>query len=308
LLRDHLWELAGKTLEACSQVYGARLVSFAVFGSLGRGTPSPNSDLDILLVVTKLPAGRLARMNEFGKVELMVAEELEDLHRLGIWASLSPILKTPAEVRIGSLLFLDMVTDAVVLFDQDGFLTRYLEDLAARLSALGAKKVRTGERWHWALPNGLSFTSFWPMTHTSQALSYLQKAEVRLKALELFFRAGAYSDCVREAQECVELALKGVLRHIGVEPPKQHDVGYLVVEYRDRLPASVAAQAQELARISKWLRKEREFAFYGEVDSIPTEEYSSEDAERAIADAVCVVQAVRTTIAASSTADPGANR
>lgn len=57
----------------------------------------------------------------------------------------------------------------------------------------------------------------------------------------------------------MELALKGILRKIGVEPPKQHDVGYLLIEYKDKLPKEVADKVDELASISKWLRKEREF-------------------------------------------------
>lgn len=101
----------------------------------------------------------------------------------------------------------------------------------------------------------------------------------------------AYSDVVREAQEIVELALKGMLRQIGVEPPKQHDVGGLLLEYRDRLPPAAEKKADRLARISKWLRKEREFAFCGDVDFIPTDEYSREDGEMAVKDAVFVVEA-----------------
>lgn len=73
-------------------------------------------------------------------------------------------------------------------------------------------------------------------------------------------------------------------------PPKVHDVGPLVVEYRDRLPEDVAGVAEKLAAISRWLRKEREFAFYGDVDFIPTEEYTVEDARRAIDDARFVVK------------------
>lgn len=80
------------------------------------------------------------------------------------------------------------------------------------------------------------------------------------------------------------------MRHIGIEPPKQHDVGYLVVEYSDRLPKKVKANATRLESISKWLRKEREFAFYGDVDFIPTEEYTGQDAARAIEDATFTVK------------------
>ena len=94
---------------------------------------------------------------------------------------------------------------------------------------------------------------------------------------------------MREAQEIVELALKGMLRQVGIEPPKWHDVGQVLEEYRDRFPDSVRTQVGRLSEISGWLRNEREFSFYGDIDFIPTEEYSRADAERAMGDAQFVV-------------------
>lgn len=128
------------------------------------------------------------------------------------------------------------------------------------------------------------------MTNVSLAQSYLVKARKRLKALDVLVKEDAHSDVIREAQEIVELALKGMLRQIGVEPPKQHDVGGLIVEFRDRFPAAVNREAERLADISKWLRKEREFAFYGDIDFIPTAEYTNVDARRARDDARFVVR------------------
>ena len=135
------------------------------------------------------------------------------------------------------------------------------------------------------------------MTSVSLGASYLEKAAARLKVLELLLRERAYSDVVCEAQEVVELALKAALRVLGVEPPKIHDVGPLVVEYRDRLPSQVQPEADRLAAASRWLRKEREFSFYGDVDLIPTEEYGMEDAERALGDARFVVSRARVVFA-----------
>ena len=123
------------------------------------------------------------------------------------------------------------------------------------------------------------------MTSLTLARSYLLKAKKRLRVLDVLLAEEAYSDVIREAQELVELALKGLLRQVGIDPPKQHDVGPLVVEFGDRFPAAVAPSAARLASISKWLRKERELPFYGDVDFIPTAEYSREDAERALDDA-----------------------
>ena len=69
------------------------------------------------------------------------------------------------------------------------------------------------------------------MTSADLARSYLAKARVRLKALVVLRDGGGHSDVVREAQELVELALKGMLRAVGVEPPKIHDVGRLLIEH-----------------------------------------------------------------------------
>lgn len=134
------------------------------------------------------------------------------------------------------------------------------------------------------------------MTNVSLAASYLVKAQKRLKILAVLLDEEAYSDVVREAQEIVELALKGMLRQAGIEPPKWHDVGDALQEYRSRFPASAEAEVDRLAAISGWLRKEREFSFYGDIDFIPTERYSRHDADRAIADARFVVSIAETAI------------
>ncbi len=74
------------------------------------------------------------------------------------------------------------------------------------------------------------------MKNLSLAKSYLDKAHKRLKILSMLLGEDDYSDVVREAQEIVELALKGMLRQIGIEPPKWHDVGQLILEYKTRFP------------------------------------------------------------------------
>jgi HEPN domain-containing protein len=119
------------------------------------------------------------------------------------------------------------------------------------------------------------------VTTDDLARSYLVKARVRLKALALLRDEGGHSDVVREAQELVELALKAMLRAVGVEPPKFHDVGRLLVEHRARFTPDVASDLERAARISAELRVDRELAFYGDIDFIPTERYSAEQAGRA---------------------------
>ena len=134
------------------------------------------------------------------------------------------------------------------------------------------------------------------MTNSRLAKSYIEKAKVRLDVLDLLMERKAYSDVVREAQEVVELALKGMLREVGVEPPKFHDVGSFLLENAEKFPTSVQPSLGALAEISGYLRKERELSFYGDVDFIPTERYTKEDAEKARTGAKTVVETAETLI------------
>ena len=127
------------------------------------------------------------------------------------------------------------------------------------------------------------------MTSHSLARSYLLKARARLKALAVLRDEGDHSDVVREAQELVELALKAALRAAGIEPPKFHDVGSLLLEHRRKFPTELGERLERAAIISGRLRRDRELAFYGDIDFIPTEQYSAADARRAYDEAACVL-------------------
>lgn len=146
-----LEDLLAAVLAACRQHYGERLVSLAVFGSVGRGVPRPDSDVDLLIVAQDLPRGRVARAADFRAVEQAVAPRLRALRSEGITSELSPVFKTPAELSQGSPLLLDMVEDARLLQDREDFLRNALAALQARLERLGARRVWRGSAWYWDL-------------------------------------------------------------------------------------------------------------------------------------------------------------
>ncbi|MFM8434371.1 MAG: HEPN domain-containing protein [Planctomycetia bacterium] len=123
------------------------------------------------------------------------------------------------------------------------------------------------------------------MTTNDLAAGYHRKCVDRLAALDVLHARHAYSDVVRESQEVVELALKGMLRHAGIDPPKIHDVGDLLLEFADRFVGISGHELTALAEASKELRKEREFSFYGDIDFIPTDEYDADDAHTALGQA-----------------------
>jgi hypothetical protein len=128
------------------------------------------------------------------------------------------------------------------------------------------------------------------VTNVDLAMSYMIKARNRLDVLDLLMAKEGFSDVIREAQEIVELATKAMLRKVGIDPPKWHDVGEILLDNADRFSPEVRSKLAHVAEISKSLRIDRELSFYGDVDFIPTEEYVREDAEKAVADARFVME------------------
>jgi hypothetical protein len=147
--RQNLEQVFAALLRACEEVYGERLIAVVIFGSSGRGTARPDSDIDLLLIAGSLPNGRVRRVEEFEEVEERLGRLLPP--EFGAAPPLSPVLKTPEEVGHGSLLFLDMTEDARILFDREGFFARKLDRLRERLAQLGAKRVWLGNAWYWDL-------------------------------------------------------------------------------------------------------------------------------------------------------------
>lgn len=151
MLRQHFENLLNELLKETVKVYGDRLVSLAVFGSVGRGTPRADSDVDILIIADNLPPGRIKRVLEYEKVEEPIEPVLQNMNKCGILTVLSPVIKTKEEVMAGSLLFLDMIEDARILYDKSSFFASFLERFKKRLQKMGAKKIKRGGAWYWVL-------------------------------------------------------------------------------------------------------------------------------------------------------------
>ena len=130
------------------------------------------------------------------------------------------------------------------------------------------------------------------MRNQALAADYLARARARLAAVDVLHDRKSWADVVRESQEIVELALKGLLRSCGVDPPRIHDVSAILVRERDLLPAELHGQVGRLSEASRRLRRDRELAFYGAEDLTPTGFYTEEDAAEARRAARMVVELV----------------
>lgn len=126
------------------------------------------------------------------------------------------------------------------------------------------------------------------------ARSHLAQAVYRLAEVQNALREGQHAIAVRRSQEAVELALKAALRAAGIEPPRWHDVGDVLLANAARLPPALQPAVERLAQISAELRQERESAFYGDEAAglTPEDLYDEADASRAAEDAAFVVDLV----------------
>lgn len=125
------------------------------------------------------------------------------------------------------------------------------------------------------------------MNNKKMAHSYLKGAKSRLESGRRAFDANEFPYVIRQSQECVELCLKSALRFVGIEPPKWHDVGFILKRERDRFPEWFKNEVEKLAFISKRMRREREPSMYGDEDLslTPDELYSEYDARVSLEDA-----------------------
>ena len=146
--------LAEALLKETQNVFGSRLVSVAIYGSVGRGTARPDSDLDVLLVVRDLSKERLARMAELEALEYGMTGAFAAARTQGIQSCLSPVVKSPERLAAGTPLLFDMVEDAKILLDRDGFLAGVLAKMRHRMQELGSQRIWRGSRWYWVLAPG----------------------------------------------------------------------------------------------------------------------------------------------------------
>lgn len=144
-------QIAQVLLERARNYYGDNLVTFAVYGSVARGTATAESDIDLLLVVRDLPQGRTPRIDAFtDNVENPPLAPIRFENR-DYPVRISAVIKTPEEVALGSLLFLDMTEYCQLGYDKGNFFANYLNGLKAKMRTWGSEKRCSGGGYYWLL-------------------------------------------------------------------------------------------------------------------------------------------------------------
>jgi len=121
------------------------------------------------------------------------------------------------------------------------------------------------------------------MTNEELSQGLFRQAKSRLRTVQEALENEDYPYAVRAAQECVELSLKSLLISVGIDPPKWHDVGAILLQSINRFPSIPKQEIEEMAFISRSLRGDREKSMYGDdILRLPPEQlYMRYDAKTA---------------------------
>ena len=136
-----------------------KLISLVIFGSVAAGRARAESDVDLLIVAEELPEGYSDRL----KLWRWIVAGLES-ERLKLWREkrlyplIDPVLLTPSEAERIQPFYLDLLENAIIVYDREGFMQRILEGLRTRLKELGTIKVELPDgSWYWIIKPDAGF-------------------------------------------------------------------------------------------------------------------------------------------------------
>ncbi len=137
------------------------------------------------------------------------------------------------------------------------------------------------------------------MKFASLGQAYLAQARVWLETGGTALRGRNYAFAVLAAQECVEFSLRGALKKLGVEYPRTHDAGLVLLGNKDRLPGNMLSRLDWLVDVSRRLAMKRSQAAYGdEAAGVPAGRlFEKADAVTALRDANAVLALCSNTVA-----------
>ncbi len=119
---EELRELLEEIKEKAVEHYGERLVSLVVFGSVAGGRATPESDVDLLIVLKEKPKSSYRTYMDFYD---NVESKLKSLESLKI--RISPIFLKETSLKENLPWLWD--TEFIILHDKDGFFQEFLKKL-----------------------------------------------------------------------------------------------------------------------------------------------------------------------------------
>ncbi len=139
------------------KLFEENLKALILFGSVARNTAHKNSDIDLLFVFEKLPTKRYERTKLIVKLEEKIDSQLSNMRKEGQATCISPVIKSIEEASYLCPLYLDLLEDAIILFDKDKNFEKTLSRLRIALDKTKGRRIWKGKRWYWELKPNVKF-------------------------------------------------------------------------------------------------------------------------------------------------------
>jgi HEPN domain-containing protein/predicted nucleotidyltransferase len=251
-----------------------RIKAIVLYGSFARGTPSPDSDIDLLFVSDEIDSKKHRRGQDIARIK----ECLSSGHPFDILLLTSK--ECMSNFRNHNPLFLDIAWDGMVLFDENKFIESLIDEARSYIAKKNIKKLKDG--WVFPVPDRTpAFLS--NVSNKDFALAMINDGARDFALAVNIMKDSFYDKAVYHFQQSVEKAIKAVLICFGIFK-KTHFVGEILLkELETRVIDNIWKEKLMLiAKISSEVEPELTWSRYPGIDNdklwIPYEEYKEEDA------------------------------
>ena len=142
--------LADRVVAEYRAAIGDDLVAVALFGSVARGQPRADSDMDLYVVTRRSTVGDSRLHGMWSRID--ASPEYQALARAGYRATPSPVPHSVADLARHPWILLDIAHHGLVLYDPSRVLERELAAVRRRMAELGSKRVELPDgSWYWDL-------------------------------------------------------------------------------------------------------------------------------------------------------------
>ena len=287
-MNDPLFKAVQEGLRQCR----FPIIAAAIFGSRAKGTATPQSDLDLLVLSNRINPKPHRRGED-------IAEIKKDLPKVPIDILLLTQEEAQSNFRNHNPLFLDLAHDGIVLLDDQGWMQRLTEEARNYVKEKGIRKTASG--WIFSVTRGLE-TYLSKVSNKDFALAMIKDGERDHCIGESLMSDGYFDKAVYHFQQAVEKCIKSILISMGVFE-KTHFVGTVLLAHLDArvVPPEWRDELRKLAEMSLALEPEVNLSRYPGIirDSlwIPLDEYERADAETAMKKSAHVVAAAKKFVA-----------
>ncbi|MCJ2670272.1 MAG: nucleotidyltransferase domain-containing protein [Candidatus Thermoplasmatota archaeon] len=134
--------------------HGDNLIGLLLFGSVARGDWDKDSDIDLLIVLRKLQKSKRDTLREVIELrrELRGSQEYKDCVSMGYYPTVEAYPLEMEEAKRFRRMYLDALTEGIVIFERESFLTELIGRFEERLRDIGARRIEIPSVGHyWVL-------------------------------------------------------------------------------------------------------------------------------------------------------------